>query len=281
MRRLRPNGLVAVDNVLWSGDVVRPEAQDDDVVAIRAFNERVLADPRVECVMLPGGGRPHTGAPSRLEPSADSVRVKSTLAAGPAKAHDRSIPSMMSEAPTRRGGARWRCVPGSCRSSSSAAVSAAPAARAGGAAAASVPALVVPAGTERVEVDLVVRDRHGALLRDLRPRRGRAARRRRPPGDRVAGARPPGRQRQTRPRPPPSPSSSITSPRPRGASLARGARVPRPRASSGALRRCVLDRSRARRRAGLQQRSAAAAPGGRGGRRDRLDDARRASASGS
>ena len=53
VRRLRPNGLVAVDNVLWSGDVVRPEAQDADVVAIRAFNERVLADPRVECVMLP------------------------------------------------------------------------------------------------------------------------------------------------------------------------------------------------------------------------------------
>lgn len=53
VRRLRPNGLVAVDNVLWSGDVVRPEAQDDDVVAIRAFNERVLTDTRVECVMLP------------------------------------------------------------------------------------------------------------------------------------------------------------------------------------------------------------------------------------
>jgi caffeoyl-CoA O-methyltransferase len=52
VRRLRPGGLVAVDNVLWSGDVVRPEAQDDEVAAIRSFNERVLADPRVECVML-------------------------------------------------------------------------------------------------------------------------------------------------------------------------------------------------------------------------------------
>ncbi|MFI5170179.1 MAG: O-methyltransferase [Vicinamibacterales bacterium] len=52
VRRLRPGGLIAVDNVLWDGDVVRPEEQDEDVVAIRAFNERVLADRRVESVML-------------------------------------------------------------------------------------------------------------------------------------------------------------------------------------------------------------------------------------
>ncbi len=52
VRRLRPGGLIAVDNVLWEGDVVRPEQQDDDVVAIRRFNELVIADPRVESVML-------------------------------------------------------------------------------------------------------------------------------------------------------------------------------------------------------------------------------------
>ena len=52
VRRLRPGGLIAVDNVLWGGDVVRPEEQGDDVVAIRRFNELVLADPRVESVML-------------------------------------------------------------------------------------------------------------------------------------------------------------------------------------------------------------------------------------
>jgi caffeoyl-CoA O-methyltransferase len=52
VRRLRPGGLVAVDNVLWDGDVVRPEAQDEDVTAIRAFNESVLRDERVESVML-------------------------------------------------------------------------------------------------------------------------------------------------------------------------------------------------------------------------------------
>ncbi len=53
VRRLRPGGLVAVDNVLWDGDVVRLEKQDADTVAIRQFNEMVLADARVESVMLP------------------------------------------------------------------------------------------------------------------------------------------------------------------------------------------------------------------------------------
>jgi caffeoyl-CoA O-methyltransferase len=50
--RLRPGGLVAVDNVLWEGEVIRPEEQGEEVTAIRAFNEKVLADERVESVML-------------------------------------------------------------------------------------------------------------------------------------------------------------------------------------------------------------------------------------
>jgi caffeoyl-CoA O-methyltransferase len=52
VRRLRPGGLVAVDNVLWEGEVVQPDKHGEDVDAIREFNERVLADPRVESVML-------------------------------------------------------------------------------------------------------------------------------------------------------------------------------------------------------------------------------------
>ena len=52
VRRLRPGGLIAVDNVLWEGEVVQPEEQGEDVVAIRLFNELVLADRRVESVML-------------------------------------------------------------------------------------------------------------------------------------------------------------------------------------------------------------------------------------
>lgn len=52
VRRLRPGGLVTVDNVLWEGEVVRPDEQGEDVVAIRAFNDAILADERVETVML-------------------------------------------------------------------------------------------------------------------------------------------------------------------------------------------------------------------------------------
>lgn len=51
--RLRPGGLVLLDNVLWGGSVVDPDARDEDVVAIRAVNDLVAADPRVEAVMLP------------------------------------------------------------------------------------------------------------------------------------------------------------------------------------------------------------------------------------
>jgi caffeoyl-CoA O-methyltransferase len=51
--RLRPGGVVLVDNVLWSGKVVDPAAADADTVALRAFNDRVSADERVEAVLLP------------------------------------------------------------------------------------------------------------------------------------------------------------------------------------------------------------------------------------
>jgi caffeoyl-CoA O-methyltransferase len=51
--RLRPNGLLAVDNVLWSGRVIRASVRDADTRAIRAFNDRVAADARVESVILP------------------------------------------------------------------------------------------------------------------------------------------------------------------------------------------------------------------------------------
>jgi caffeoyl-CoA O-methyltransferase len=49
--RLRPGGLIAADNVLWSGRVLVPKTKTDR--AIVAFNQHVHRDPRVECVMLP------------------------------------------------------------------------------------------------------------------------------------------------------------------------------------------------------------------------------------
>jgi caffeoyl-CoA O-methyltransferase len=50
MPLVRPGGLIAVDNVLWSGRVTNPP--DDETRAIVAFNDKVQADPRVENVCL-------------------------------------------------------------------------------------------------------------------------------------------------------------------------------------------------------------------------------------
>jgi caffeoyl-CoA O-methyltransferase len=50
--RLRQGGLILVDNVLWMGRVVDASADDENTRAIRAFNDRVAADRRVDCVML-------------------------------------------------------------------------------------------------------------------------------------------------------------------------------------------------------------------------------------
>jgi len=51
--RMRVNGAILVDNVLWDGRVVQADADDENTVAIRTFNEMVAADERVETVMLP------------------------------------------------------------------------------------------------------------------------------------------------------------------------------------------------------------------------------------
>jgi len=50
---MRAGGVILVDNVLWGGAVIDPEADDADTVAIRGFNDTVAADARVDCVMLP------------------------------------------------------------------------------------------------------------------------------------------------------------------------------------------------------------------------------------
>ncbi len=52
-KRLRPGGLILVDNVLWLGRVVDSNANDEQTLAIRDFNNHVARDSRVECVMLP------------------------------------------------------------------------------------------------------------------------------------------------------------------------------------------------------------------------------------
>ena len=52
VRLLRPGGVILVDNVLWGGSVINPEAEGESVEAIRAFNDLVAADERVDTVML-------------------------------------------------------------------------------------------------------------------------------------------------------------------------------------------------------------------------------------
>ena len=47
---MRVGGLIAVDNVLWSGRVLDPK--DDTDKAIHQFNEQIIRDQRVESVML-------------------------------------------------------------------------------------------------------------------------------------------------------------------------------------------------------------------------------------
>jgi caffeoyl-CoA O-methyltransferase len=49
--RMRPGGVILIDNVLRHGRIVAPENPDDE--AMIAFNDQVLSDPRVESVMLP------------------------------------------------------------------------------------------------------------------------------------------------------------------------------------------------------------------------------------
>ena len=52
LKLLRPGGLVAVDNVLWSGRVADPTNQDPNTRAIRAFNEKLRNDARVDIAMV-------------------------------------------------------------------------------------------------------------------------------------------------------------------------------------------------------------------------------------
>ena len=52
---LRPGGILAVDNTLWSGWVADRGHHDDDTVALRKFNDRLHADDRVDIALLPLG----------------------------------------------------------------------------------------------------------------------------------------------------------------------------------------------------------------------------------
>ena len=56
IEQVRPGGLLIIDNVLWSGKVLPAhplKANDKDTPLVRAFNDKVARDARVEPVFLP------------------------------------------------------------------------------------------------------------------------------------------------------------------------------------------------------------------------------------
>ncbi len=50
---LRPQGLVAVDNTLWDGQVYMPASFDSDTETLRKFNAFIAKDERVHALLLP------------------------------------------------------------------------------------------------------------------------------------------------------------------------------------------------------------------------------------
>jgi len=52
LQLLRPGGLIAIDNVLWSGRVADPSVNDADTAALRALNLKIRDDARVDAVVV-------------------------------------------------------------------------------------------------------------------------------------------------------------------------------------------------------------------------------------
>jgi caffeoyl-CoA O-methyltransferase len=50
---VRQGGLIAIDNVLWSGRVIDPAETDEDTQAIRDLNADLATDERVDIAMVP------------------------------------------------------------------------------------------------------------------------------------------------------------------------------------------------------------------------------------
>lgn len=53
LQLVRPGGLIAIDNVLWSGRVADPNEADNRTTKIRAFNEKLYTDERVDLSLVP------------------------------------------------------------------------------------------------------------------------------------------------------------------------------------------------------------------------------------
>ncbi|MBE8967001.1 class I SAM-dependent methyltransferase [Nostocales cyanobacterium LEGE 12452] len=53
LQLIRPGGLIAIDNVLWSGQVADEQNQDESTQAIRALNEKLHYDERITLSLVP------------------------------------------------------------------------------------------------------------------------------------------------------------------------------------------------------------------------------------
>jgi predicted O-methyltransferase YrrM len=55
LQLVRPGGVIAIDNTLWSGKVADPSVLDRDTVMIRELNAALVKDERITLSMLPIG----------------------------------------------------------------------------------------------------------------------------------------------------------------------------------------------------------------------------------
>ena len=55
LRLLKQNGIMTIDNVLWSGRVADPTEEDESTQALRALNAKIGRDDRVDVAMIPIG----------------------------------------------------------------------------------------------------------------------------------------------------------------------------------------------------------------------------------
>lgn len=55
LQLVRAGGVIAIDNVLWSGKVADPSIQDANTLVIRELNDKLLKDDRIDLCMLPIG----------------------------------------------------------------------------------------------------------------------------------------------------------------------------------------------------------------------------------
>ena len=53
LQLVRRGGLIAIDNVLWGGKVIDATDQTADTIAIRAINQKIHGDPRVDATLIP------------------------------------------------------------------------------------------------------------------------------------------------------------------------------------------------------------------------------------